>query len=48
MFDTQAWYARYYMLGRIHLPCLVDCEAAIKYWMDAEATTVYGKEYVDF
>jgi len=48
MFDTQAWFARDYMLGRIELPSKAERDADIKKWMDYEATTVTGPDHVDF
>jgi len=48
MFDTQAWFARDYMLGKVELPALEQRESDIKYWMEEEAKTVTGDEHVDF
>src|SRR5690554_3041582 len=48
MFDTQAWFARDYMLGRIALPSKEERTAEIKYWMDYEARTETGYDHVDF
>lgn len=48
MFDTQAWYARDYMLGRVPFPAKEERDADIKNWMDYEASTETGAEHVDF
>jgi len=48
MFDTQAWFARDYMLGRIDLPDAEARKTDIKKWMDYEASTVTGDEHIDF
>jgi len=48
MFDTQAWFARDYMLGRVGLPDMESRDADIKFWIDSEAKTVTGEEHVDF
>ncbi|MGN5953018.1 NAD(P)-binding domain-containing protein [Sphingobacterium lactis] len=48
MFDTQAWYARDYMLGRVPFPAKAERDADIKNWMDYEASTETGAEHVDF
>ncbi len=48
MFDTQAWFARDYMLGRIQLPSFTDRTADIKVWMDGEAALTSAFDHVDF
>ena len=48
MFDTQAWFARDYMLGRIDFPAKEERDADIRQWMDYEAKTVTGPDHVDF
>ncbi|CAL1517772.1 NAD(P)/FAD-dependent oxidoreductase [Chitinophaga sp. MM2321] len=48
MFDTQAWFARDYMLGKITLPAKEDRDADIKNWMEEEAKSVTSCEHVDF
>ena len=48
MFDTQAWFARDYMLGRIELPSKEERTADINKWMDYEAKTDTGYDHVDF
>ena len=48
MFDTQAWFARDYMLGRIELPSKEERTMDIKKWMDYEEKTETGYDHVDF
>ncbi|WP_164110444.1 MULTISPECIES: NAD(P)-binding domain-containing protein [Sphingobacterium] len=48
MFDTQAWFARDYMLGRINIPLKEERILDIKKWMDYEESTKTGIEHVDF
>ncbi|MCS3557076.1 MULTISPECIES: NAD(P)-binding domain-containing protein [unclassified Sphingobacterium] len=48
MFDTQAWFARDYMLGKIPLPPKKERIKEIKKWMDDEALTKTGEDHVDF
>lgn len=48
MFDTQAWFARDYMLGRIPLPTKDERLREIKKWMEAEACTQTGDDHIDF
>ena len=48
MFDTQAWFARDYMLGRIDLPSKEARTADIEQWITKEMATETGEEHVDF
>ncbi|MBL1407349.1 NAD(P)-binding domain-containing protein [Sphingobacterium faecale] len=48
MFDTQAWFARDYMLGRIAIPEKENRTKDIKKWMDYEESTKTGSDHVDF
>ncbi|WP_121964206.1 NAD(P)-binding domain-containing protein [Myroides sp. N17-2] len=48
MFDTQAWFARDYMLGRIALPTKEERSKDIAKWVDLEKTSESGEEHVDF
>lgn len=48
MFDTQAWFARDYILGRIDIPTKDIRDRDIKKWMNYEAKTVTGEDHVDF
>ncbi len=48
MFDTQAWYARDYMLGRIELPSKELREVDMKKWLDNEGAMETGDDHVDF
>lgn len=48
MFDTQAWFARDYMLGRISLPNKEERDMDIQKWIDNEVKTVSGEDHVDF
>ncbi|MGO3654270.1 MAG: NAD(P)-binding domain-containing protein, partial [Sphingobacterium sp.] len=48
MFDTQAWFARDYMLGKVDLPAREARDQDIKKWMDYEARTATGEDHVDF
>ena len=48
MFDTQAWFARDYMLGRIPLPNKEERDVDIQKWIDNEAKTASGEDHVDF
>lgn len=48
MFDTQAWFARDYMLGRIQLPAKEEREADMKKWLDGEEAMETGDDHVDF
>ncbi|SKC05380.1 trimethylamine monooxygenase [Sphingobacterium nematocida] len=48
MFDTQAWFARDYLLGRITIPSKEERIVDIKKWMDYEESTKTGIEHVDF
>lgn len=48
MFDTQAWFARDFMLGRITLPSKEERTQDIKKWIDAEAETKISYDHVDF
>lgn len=48
MFDTQAWYARDYMLGRIELPSKALREVDMKKWLDNEGAMETGDDHVDF
>ena len=48
MFDTQAWFARDYILGRIALPSKEERRRDIDKWMDYEARTETGNDHVDF
>lgn len=48
MFDTQAWFARDYMLNRIQLPSQDERSQDIAKWIAAEATTETGDEHIDF
>lgn len=48
MFDTQAWFARDYILGRIIIPSKEKRIIDIKKWMGYEESTKTGVEHVDF
>ncbi|MGL4582633.1 MAG: NAD(P)/FAD-dependent oxidoreductase, partial [Flavobacterium sp.] len=48
MFDTQAWFARDYMLGRITLPTKEERGKDIAKWVDLEKASKSGEEHVDF
>ncbi|WP_270090615.1 NAD(P)-binding domain-containing protein [Sphingobacterium sp. SYP-B4668] len=48
MFDTQAWFARDYILGRVTLPDYATRLADIKAWIAKEGATHSGEEHVDF
>lgn len=48
MFDTQAWFARDYMLDRIQLPSQDERSQDIAKWIVAEAATETGDEHIDF
>lgn len=48
MFDTQAWFARDYMLGRISLPAKDQRNTDIQKWIDYEARTQDGNDHIDF
>src|SRR5690606_38777470 len=48
MFDTQAWFARDYMLGRIELPSKEEQRKDIEHWMNYESRTETGFDHVDF
>ncbi len=48
MFDTQAWFARDYMLGRIALPGKEERTADINHWVKLEKETKTGEDHVDF
>ena len=48
MFDAQAWYARYVILGRIELPDLETMEADSKTWSDRQDALKDYKEEIDF
>ncbi|WP_041537230.1 NAD(P)-binding domain-containing protein [Pseudopedobacter saltans] len=48
MFDTQAWFARDYMLGRVALPNGQERRKDIDKWMDYEKRSLTGEEHVDF
>lgn len=48
MFDTQAWFARDYMLGRIPLPAKDERRKNINKWMEYESQTATGEDHVDF
>lgn len=48
MFDTQAWYARDYILGRIQLPKKEERDEDIRKWMEGEAQCKDGFDHVDF
>lgn len=48
MFDTQAWFARDYMLGRIELPQVNERNTDIQHWLDGEAAITSADGQVDF
>ncbi len=48
MFDTQAWFARDYMLGRFELPSKEERDKDIDHWMKAEEAADTSCDHVDF
>src|SRR6266566_4060149 len=48
MFDTQAWYARDYVLGRISLPSHEEMAADIARWRDRLAECAGPFDEIDF
>jgi trimethylamine monooxygenase len=48
MFDTQAWYARDYVLGRISLPSPEEMAADIARWRDRLAECAGPFDEIDF
>jgi trimethylamine monooxygenase len=48
MFDSQAWYARDVVLGRIKLPARAEQEADIQKWTDKEEAIADATEAIDF
>ena len=48
MFDTQAWYARDVMMGKIALPSLAEMQKHTQQWHDKEKTLETNKDMIVF
>jgi len=48
LFDTEAWYARDYILGWLSLPSKTEMEKDIKAWRERESTLKGAEDQIDF